>query len=808
MHKNVKGALAKTLIAAMAITMAGVQAPDSSAAKKPALSTKKVTVEVKKSKKVTIKNVKAKAVKKLTVKSSKTKIATVKKKGKTAFTITGKKAGKATITAKLTLKGKKKATSLKVQVTVKKATPKVTDAPNVTSAPTAAPTNAPTTPPAGTAGNPTATPDDNNGPKPEYTAAPNAGEKRIKHKSSIEDPKISNITIWGLRDNPYLETGYDYSQFGTYSGLFSKWYDAKDSFKSIHDLFTASTAQSLSGMKLMADDSSDTEGSLYTIGETSDKSVKSIVSTGKLNWDKKEYFDMVDHSVDFNSRTTSENKDQKLTVVDAGTLEPTDSGNGPAVLVSGRKDNWHGIQIEITDYLTDPSKDYRISIDVRHNTPTHNGSAFYGQILFVDENGEEANDRPMLVQEKVTSGTWKTLAANYSINGMNAAKIYVCMNWYGNTTTHDDFYIKDVKVTEIASDRQDASAETLKYSPLYENTEDKFGFTIGGVISNSNFKDESYKAVLNKHFSSMTIDNDLKLYGLLDQDATVANANGDGMPVLRKDFSGENMVKWAYENGIGVRGHTIVCDSNMDTNCKFFFHEDYDTTKPLASKEVMLERLRSIIKQTIMYFEEKYPGTIHTWDVVNEAIDTGNGQYEKGDDRKIQINNNLFYDTIGRDYVEYSFLFAREAVDELKALYPNRDINIKLFYNDFGCFQRNKRDAICALAKSIKKFGNERGKGDLIDGVGMQCYLGSSTSEFSDGLLLPTKKATVDSIPNAVFLFTDLGLQVQFTELTIKNYDESRNAAQAAYYKKLMQMVIDINNGTMQPLLTLEDVFE
>ena len=82
MHKNVKGALAKTLIAAMAITMAGVQAPDSSAAKKPALSTKKVTIEVKKSKKVTVKNVKAKKVKKLTVKSSAKKIATVKKKGR------------------------------------------------------------------------------------------------------------------------------------------------------------------------------------------------------------------------------------------------------------------------------------------------------------------------------------------------------------------------------------------------------------------------------------------------------------------------------------------------------------------------------------------------------------------------------------------------------------------------------------------------------------------------------------------------------------------------------------------------------
>lgn len=802
MHKNVKGALAKTLIAAMAITMAGVQAPDSSAAKKPALSAKKVTVEVKKSKKVTIKNVKAKKIKKLTVKSSKTKIATVKKKGKTAFTITGKKAGKANITAKITLKGKKKPVSLKANVTVKKTEPKATEVPKGSTTPT----TTPQAPPAGTPAvtPPVATPDD--------PAEPNAGEKRIKHKSSIENPIISNVTIWGLRDNPYLTTGYDYSQFGTFSGLFSKWYEAKDNFKVLHELFTSETTQSLSSMKLMEDETPDTEGSLYTIGETG-TSVKSILTTSKLNWDTKEYSDTVQNSVDFYARSSTESTN--VTVVDGNTLETTDNGGEPAVGVSGRSENWHGIQIEITDYLKDESgeyaaKDYQIALDVRHEAGyKHNGESFYAQIMYMDENGSEVNDYPMLLQEPIGTGNWKSFNAVYSAKGMSYPKIYMIINWFGNSSTHDDFYIKNVKISEIVSDKEDASAETLAYSPLWKNTEEDFGFSIGGVMSNTSFKEESYKKVINQHFSSMTIDNDLKLYGLLDQEKTVASANGDGMPVLRKDFSGEHMVRWAYQNGIGVRGHTIVCDSNMDTNCKYFFYEDYDTTKKLASKEVMLERLRSIIKQTIIYFEEKYPGTIHTWDVVNEAIVPSDA--DRDDPRKIQRTHNLFYDTIGSDYVEYSFLFAREAVDELKAKYPHRDIKIKLFYNDFGCYTKDKRNAICALAQSIMEFGNERGKGNLIDGVGMQCYLGGPKNTFFDKnekVLEPASNTSVDSIPNSVFLFNELGLDVQFTELTVHNYDESKNAAQAAYYEKVMQMVIDINNGTMQPLLTLEDVFE
>ena len=65
MHKNFKGAIAKALIATLAISLAGVQAPESAAAKKPKLSAKKVSVGVKKSKKISIKNVKAKEIKKL-----------------------------------------------------------------------------------------------------------------------------------------------------------------------------------------------------------------------------------------------------------------------------------------------------------------------------------------------------------------------------------------------------------------------------------------------------------------------------------------------------------------------------------------------------------------------------------------------------------------------------------------------------------------------------------------------------------------------------------------------------------------------
>ena len=132
MRKDMKRLVAKGLSLTLAFSLFGVAAPDTQAAAKPKLSTKKVSLTVKKTKKVKIKNVKAKKIKKLTVTSSKKSVATVKKNGKTAFTITAKKAGKATIKAKV--KVGRKNTTLKVSVTVTKgkktvtpsATPKTT----------------------------------------------------------------------------------------------------------------------------------------------------------------------------------------------------------------------------------------------------------------------------------------------------------------------------------------------------------------------------------------------------------------------------------------------------------------------------------------------------------------------------------------------------------------------------------------------------------------------------------------------------------------------------------------------------------
>ena len=185
MKKNLKRTLAKVMVFALTVTLAGT-ATDADAAKKIKLSKKSITITKGKSKKVTIKNVKAKKVKKLTVKSNKKKIATVKKTGnkKTAFKVTGKKKGSAKITVTVKVKGKKKATKLTLKVKVKNAAVKKTAAP-ATQAPSQAPTNAPSNAPSQAPTNapsnaPTNTPSNEPGdptPTPYEAVAPTQPEK-------------------------------------------------------------------------------------------------------------------------------------------------------------------------------------------------------------------------------------------------------------------------------------------------------------------------------------------------------------------------------------------------------------------------------------------------------------------------------------------------------------------------------------------------------------------------------------------------------------------------------------------------------
>ena len=323
---------------------------------------------------------------------------------------------------------------------------------------------------------------------------------------------------------------------------------------------------------------------------------------------------------------------------------------------------------------------------------------------------------------------------------------------------------------------EEAGTVSEDYDPLWTLAE-PYGFKLGGCFGYWDMGNQTYMDFLARHFNSLTCTNETKAYSLLDQNRS-RNA-ADGMPMMNY-YQADKMIGWAQEHNIRVRGHVLVWDAYMTP---WFFHEGYDEKNPLADRETMKARLASYITRVINHFESKFPGVIYCWDVVNEAIGDNAPEWNASDPRHLRTvrgdASNCFLDYVGDDYVEYAFLCARNAVDALGA-------DIRLFYNDYNLFLPEKRAAACRLVESIQSYardeaGNPR---SLIDGIGMQGYMGGYGVQ--EGCLDP---AIITNVKQSISTYASLGLEVQLTEMAVRNFDRTKAAEHNAFYSKLFSDV-------------------
>ena len=307
-----------------------------------------------------------------------------------------------------------------------------------------------------------------------------------------------------------------------------------------------------------------------------------------------------------------------------------------------------------------------------------------------------------------------------------------------------------------------------------------YGFKLGSCLSFNQLRDGNYLNLLKTQFNSVTMTNEMKAYSLLDERAS-RNA-ADGMPVMNYAMA-DQMVGWAAENGLGVRGHVLVWDAYM---CDWYFHEGYDPAKPYADRETIMARTEYYIHEVISHFEQKFPGTVYCWDVVNEAVGDSAGEYEANDPRHLRTMRsgsvNLFREYMGEDYVALAFLYARDAVEALGA-------DIRLYYNDYNAYFPDKARAILALAESVNTYAKNDDGSDrwLMDGIGMQGYIGGYGTQ--SGCL---EESHLGMIRDAILGYADAGLEVQITEMAVRNFEKSEAARHAAYYADLFRVFMGL----------------
>lgn len=274
---------------------------------------------------------------------------------------------------------------------------------------------------------------------------------------------------------------------------------------------------------------------------------------------------------------------------------------------------------------------------------------------------------------------------------------------------------------------------------------DYASFNMGTVVNPSKVADVNFTALAKQQFDIVSFENEMKGYSLMDTEASMAAS--DGMPVCKFEQA-DSMVEWAIANGLKIRGHVLIWENSMSES---FFHVGYDESKELVDKDTLLKRMQSYCMQVVTHFETKYPKTVIAWDVINEAIDAN----AKTDDPTTGLRlytTGKFYQIIGGDYIKYAFQYAKEAVKATGA-------DIKLYYNDFNCFQKPKTDYIINLIKYL----NADPANPLLDCMGMEGYV-------------LTYWPAVADVKNAMNKFADCGVPVGINELTVRlNQAESAN---------------------------------
>lgn len=356
--------------------------------------------------------------------------------------------------------------------------------------------------------------------------------------------------------------------------------------------------------------------------------------------------------------------------------------------------------------------------------------------------------------------------------------------------------VKYIQITSVVMEnkgKKDATEAIESYQSLASLGE-KYGFKFGTNINEAALKNTELTKLIKYHFNSTTFSNEMKAYSLLSQSASQNAYVDENSPAVMNFTKADSMVAYAVENGLSIRGHVLTWDADM---CDWFFREGYKTDGAYVSADVMKNRLKMYIDEVMTHFEEKYPGAIYCWDVVNEAVADNAGEFADDDVRHVRQvrggKTNLFYDYIGSDYVELAFRYAYETRAKLQA--ANSKTNIKLFYNDYNTFATygaNKRDAIIQLVKSVNSFASDGNGGylKLCDGIGMQSYIGGYGQQ--SGCM---NDNDITLVKNAIEKFAENNVEVHVTELAVRNYDNDAEPEHAAFYKKLVQTYVDINKA-------------
>lgn len=221
------------------------------------------------------------------------------------------------------------------------------------------------------------------------------------------------------------------------------------------------------------------------------------------------------------------------------------------------------------------------------------------------------------------------------------------------------------------------------------------------------------------------------------------------------DFSAADaMLNFAQTHNLLFRGHALIWHESLP---RWF------------QQVVNHQNAANVMKHHIETVVGHYKGRMHSWDVVNEAIEYDPLASQRAD----CLRRTPWFEFLGPDYIDLAFRIAAKA-----------DPDALLVYNDYGidyntAMDKAKRRAILGLLKRL------RAKGTPIHALGIQAHLRGDSLDFDPKSLRQFLKEVAA-----------LDLKILITEMDVNDSKlpadiQRRDRIVAGVYEDYLSVVLD-----------------
>lgn len=417
------------------------------------------------------------------------------------------------------------------------------------------------------------------------------------------------------------------------------------------------------------------------------------------------------------------------------------------------------------------------------------------QPYYVNGNDKEEYDTTGLISgtsaQVLEVGKWTKFEGTYKIPS-DAKKVVIRILEQGDwqeagSCIMGKYYVANVSMRKITKPKPEIEKDIPDWKTSV--TESLGNDSIAGTaIMLSEISDDTLMELVEKHFNAVTFGNELKPDALFNYQidgnsvptktitfegeelqVPVVNDAGDSLDFSRADAMADKILEWNNahpDQKIRIRGHVLVWHSQTQ---EWFFHENYDITKPYVNKETMNRRLEWFISGVFDHYfgkaaNGKYDGLFYGWDVVNEAVIGNTYRTDKVSAAEslseIRHGNNSSWWHVyeSNEFIINAFKYANKYAPA----------NVELYYNDFGETDNTKCEGIVKLINDVKS-----AEGTRLDALGMQAHYNV------DGFSAAQFKSVAKKYAQAAG-------KVQLTELDFKassTYDGTAATKESEYTK-------------------------